>query len=86
MACGTPVITSNVSSLPEVAGDAAVMHDPMDTDALRNAMNRFIDDEAVLAGKSCCIGEASRSLFVGKVREGNDCCLPREHGDVSREM
>ena len=45
MACGTPVITSNVSSLPEVAGDAAVMHDPMDTDAHRNAMKRFIDDE-----------------------------------------
>ncbi len=46
MACGTPVIISNVSSLPEVAGDAAVMHDPMDTDALRNAMNRLIDDKA----------------------------------------
>jgi alpha-1,3-rhamnosyl/mannosyltransferase len=45
MACGSPVITSNVSSLPEVAGKAAVMHDPMDTDALRNAMERFIDDE-----------------------------------------
>ena len=45
MACGTPVITSNVSSLPEVAGNAAVMHDPMDTDALRNAMERFIDDK-----------------------------------------
>jgi len=44
MACGTPVIISNVSSLPEVAGNAAVMHDPMDTDALRNAMKRFIDD------------------------------------------
>ena len=46
MACGTPVITSNVSSLPEVAGNAAVMHDPMDTDALRNAMKRLIDDRA----------------------------------------
>ncbi len=45
MACGSPVITSNVSSLPEVAGTAAVTHDPMDTDALRDAMNRFIDDE-----------------------------------------
>ena len=45
MACGTPVITSNVSSLPEVAGNAAVMHDPMDIDALRNAMKRFIEDE-----------------------------------------
>ncbi|HKO68169.1 MAG TPA: glycosyltransferase family 1 protein [Burkholderiaceae bacterium] len=45
MACGSPVITSNVSSLPEVAGDAAVTHDPMDVDALRSAMKRFIDDK-----------------------------------------
>ncbi len=34
MACGTPVITSNVSSLPEVAGDAAVLVDPKDTSTL----------------------------------------------------
>jgi alpha-1,3-rhamnosyl/mannosyltransferase len=47
MACGTPVVTSNVSSLPEVAGDAAVMmQDPLDTDALQNAMKRLIDDRA----------------------------------------
>ncbi|MBA4386406.1 MAG: hypothetical protein C0404_00390 [Verrucomicrobia bacterium] len=31
MACGTPVICSNAASLPEVAGDAAIMLDPMDT-------------------------------------------------------
>mgnify|MGYP003407370312 CR=1 FL=1 len=30
MACGTPVVTSNVSSLPEVVGDAAVLVDPHD--------------------------------------------------------
>ena len=52
MACGTPVISSNVSSLPEVAGDAAVMHDPMDTDALRSAMTRFIEDEEFWLQKS----------------------------------
>ncbi|MGH2459628.1 MAG: glycosyltransferase family 4 protein, partial [Chloroflexota bacterium] len=33
MACGTPVITSNVSSLPEVVGDAALLVDPLDVDA-----------------------------------------------------
>jgi alpha-1,3-rhamnosyl/mannosyltransferase len=46
MACGTPAIISNVSSLPEVGGNAAVMHDPMDTDALREAMERLIEDTA----------------------------------------
>ena len=34
MASGTPVITSTVSSLPEVAGDAAVLVDPHDVDAV----------------------------------------------------
>ena len=38
MACGVPVITSNVSSLPEVAGDAAIQVDPAETAALRDAI------------------------------------------------
>lgn len=38
MACGVPVITSNVSSLPEVAGEAAIQVDPTDTAALRDAI------------------------------------------------
>ena len=38
MACGTPVITSNASSLPEVAGSAALLIDPHQIDALREAM------------------------------------------------
>lgn len=44
MACGTPVVTSNVSSLPEVAGDAALMVDPHDVDALAEAMQRLLTD------------------------------------------
>jgi glycosyltransferase involved in cell wall biosynthesis len=39
MACGTPVITSNLSSLPEVAGDAALLVDPYNTDEIADAMN-----------------------------------------------
>lgn len=38
MQCGTPVITSNTSSLPEVVGDAGIMVDPRDGDALCQAM------------------------------------------------
>lgn len=44
MSCGTPVVTSNVSSLPEVAGDAALMVDPADVEALTEALWRLIDD------------------------------------------
>lgn len=38
MACGTPVITSNLSSLPEVAGDAAILIDPYKTREITEAM------------------------------------------------
>ena len=44
MACGTPVITSNTSSLPEVVGDAALLIDPLDTDALARAIAQLFAD------------------------------------------
>jgi glycosyltransferase involved in cell wall biosynthesis len=44
MQCGTPVITSNTSSLPEVVGDAGIMIDPTDEDALCQAMLNIIQD------------------------------------------
>jgi len=47
MACGTPVICSNVSSLPEVAGTAALQIDPRNTDALAAAMDRVLGDAAL---------------------------------------
>lgn len=46
MACGTPVITSDVASLPEVVGDAAVMVPPADAAGLCEAMLSVIDDDA----------------------------------------
>ena len=47
MACGTPVVTSNVSSLPEVVGDAALTVAPMDTGALTEAMGRILGDQVL---------------------------------------
>ncbi len=44
MACGTPVVCSNVSSLPEVAGDAALLVDPLDTGSIAEAMARVLQD------------------------------------------
>ncbi len=41
MACGTPVITSVTSSLPELAGDAALLIEPTDTDAIASAIRRL---------------------------------------------
>ena len=47
MACGTPVLCSNVSSLPEVAGDAALLVDPLDVKSMAEAMNRLLQDEGL---------------------------------------
>jgi len=44
MACGTPVVTSNVSSLPEVAGDAALMVNPTDVPAIAKALRELVEN------------------------------------------
>jgi glycosyltransferase involved in cell wall biosynthesis len=46
-AAGVPVMTANNSSLPEVAGDAAILVDPTDVDAIADAMLRLSSDEAL---------------------------------------
>ena len=49
MAAGVPVITSNVSSLPEVVGDAALLINPLDAGAIAEAMARVLEDPALRA-------------------------------------
>ncbi|MCC6613326.1 MAG: glycosyltransferase family 4 protein [Anaerolineae bacterium] len=49
MACGTPVVTSDVSSMPEAAGDAALLVDPYDVDALADALARLLCDDSLRA-------------------------------------
>lgn len=45
MACGTPVVTSRISSLPEVVGDAAVLVDPLSVDDIASSLERVLGDE-----------------------------------------
>lgn len=45
MSCMTPVITSNVSSLPEVTGDGAVLINPFDTEELKTAIENVLEDD-----------------------------------------
>jgi glycosyltransferase involved in cell wall biosynthesis len=47
MACGTPVVSSNSSSLPEVIGDAGLLFEPTDTAAIAQALRRVLADETL---------------------------------------
>jgi glycosyltransferase involved in cell wall biosynthesis len=49
MACGTPVVTSNVSSMPEAAGEAALLIDPLNVEALAAALGRLLTDDSLRA-------------------------------------
>jgi len=49
MACGVPVISSSTSSLPEIAGQAAVMVDPLDLSQLARALERVLGDSNLRA-------------------------------------
>jgi glycosyltransferase involved in cell wall biosynthesis len=45
MACGTPVISSNISAMPEILGDAPLYFDPYDVDDIAAAMKKIIEDK-----------------------------------------
>lgn len=47
MACGAPVITSNVTALPEVSGDAAFLVDPYDVEAISEGLKQLVENESL---------------------------------------
>ena len=49
MNCGTPTITSNVSSIPEIVGDGAMLINPFDTEELAKAMTEVLENNNVKA-------------------------------------
>ena len=61
MQCGVPVVTSNVSSIPEVAGDAAILINPKDEMLLCNTMNEIYSNESL----------REKYALSGIVRAGN---------------
>ena len=60
LACGRPVVTSNVSSLPEAGGDAAIFAPPSDIDALRDALAHAL----ALEPKALARGPAHAARFT----------------------
>jgi alpha-1,3-rhamnosyl/mannosyltransferase len=49
MACGTPIVAADNSAIPEIAGDAALLVDPMDADAMAGRMRRVLTDAPLRA-------------------------------------
>lgn len=66
MTVGTPVITSNVSALPELVGDAALTVDPYDVGALRAAIER-VDGDGELRAELSALGHARAKLFSSEI-------------------
>jgi len=83
MACGTPVVTSNVSSLPEVAGDAALMVAPGRVGDLRQALQRLLTD-AGLRSEMTRRGLARASAFPWERTAAGHLAVYRQVLDGSR--
>ena len=70
MSAGVPVITSNCSSLPEVAGDAALLVDPLDPSAIRDALARLLGDSVLATTlRSRGLAQAGRFSWAKTARE-----------------
>lgn len=63
MACGTPVVASSTTAIPEVIGEAAVLCDPLDVAAMAAAMASVLDDQA-LAARLSDAGPARAAQFT----------------------
>ena len=90
MACGAPVITSNVSSLPEVAGEAAVLIDPQRPDQLAAALQTLLDSPAQCGALSEAGLARAHTLSWEVCAEHNSCipacsrkrCVSSQHAHV----
>ena len=67
MASGTPVVTSRISSLPEVVGDAAVLVDPYSVDDIASGLDRVLGDAGLRAPPRGARARARRAVQLGAV-------------------
>ena len=69
MAVGTPVITSNVTSMPEIAGDAALLVDPYSVDSIANGMKMVFEDSDLRSDLSAKGLERAKDFSWDKTRQ-----------------
>ena len=83
MACGTPVVTSNTSAIPEIAGEGAILVDPTSPEAIAGALQRLETDDAYRAEK-IAYGLERVKLFSWEQTARKLLALYRELGPVNR--
>ena len=86
MAAGAPVITSNVSSLPEVVGDAALLIDPMDAGAIADAMARVLREPGAARRSRPPRPRARQGVLVGAIGGAHQRGLSRARIGAPRAM
>lgn len=69
MSCATPVITSNISSIPEVVGDGGILIDPFNTDILEDSLEKLLNDDSMRSTLSSKALERSRNFSWEKTSE-----------------
>jgi glycosyltransferase involved in cell wall biosynthesis len=75
LACGTPVIASNTTSLPEVVGDGGILLDPRDVSGFAAAIDRIASDHALASDLSLrALAQASQFRWDRTVRELLEVC------------
>lgn len=73
MACGTPVIGANVSSIPEVVGDAGLLFDPGDAEGLITGLEKLVTDESLVESlRKKGLERAGRFSWTATARETLD--------------
>ena len=83
MACGTPVIASNTTALPEVAGGAGILVDPKSETQICKAMQRMLmDDECRRECRRCGLERAAAYTWAGSAEKVMDVYRRLHHGSV----
>lgn len=83
MGCGVPVITSNTSSMPEIAGDAALIIDPYKPEEITAAMIQLTTDNT-LRGSKIKLGYEQAALFSWKAMAENVLKIYQEIGPINK--
>ncbi len=78
MTCGTPVIASNRSSIPEITGDAALLVDPLNLDEITGALNKILSDDKL---RKALIDKGYKQV---KKFSWQNCA--REHSEVYKNI